>query len=139
MDVDLAGQKSDNPFRTRWVCYKCLEDNPRNKSLLDSGCTNNYAHRGFPKIRVWWRSDKNHLEIYHEKTPGRVPQVRNDSGMIFKLCDGRRCWGQSCRYAHSIEERDRWSSKRQIQPKNERHHRKFYIQNYGVNDRLSPI
>ena len=128
------GQKSDDRFRARWVCYKCLEDNPRNKSLLDVHCLNRLdAHKRFPESLVWWRSDKNHLEIYDEKSPGRIPPVRPvpflkyDSGMMFKLCDGQRCWGQRCRYAHSIEERDRWNSRRQFQPKSERYHCKFYI------------
>ena len=106
-----------DPFGAKWVCKKCLQDNPRQKALLDVHCMNESAHEHFPEIRVWWRAEKNHLEIYDESAPGKVPKIRpapvsSHGNMRFILCDRSRCWGDRCRYAHSIEEREVWNSRR---------------------------
>lgn len=120
--AEQAGE-SDKPdsFGAKWVCCKCLEDNPRNKSLLNAHCMDRSgAHERFPETLVWWRAKKNHLEIYDETAPGRVPKVRPVpaafGNMKFKLCDPSRCLGERCTHAHSIEEREMWNSKR-FQPK----------------------
>ena len=110
---------SERPHRTgfvetKGVCIKCLEDDPRNKSLLNKSCLNENEHRQFPKTLVWWRAEKGHLELYDSSMPGKIPKIRPvpfvKYGRIkFALCDPSRCWGHKCRFAHSVEEREIWN------------------------------
>ena len=100
----------------KWVCLKCLEDNPRNGSLLRTICLDVERHRNFPKVQVWWWAEKNHLEVYDHETPGRIPELRpmpfSKFDGKFALCDPSRCWGYKCKFAHSIEEREIWNAKK---------------------------
>ena len=111
----MAGRsEKTGSFETNWVCIKCLEDNPRNKDILNKSCLDENGHRQCDKTQVWWRAEKGHLELYDSSKPGNVPKIRpvpftNHGRMKFALCDPSRCWGYKCRFAHSVEEREIWN------------------------------
>ena len=117
---DTSGVREAN-----WVCKKCLEDNPKNKSLLWTTCLDRGGHKRFPQARVWWWAERSHLELYDHRIPGRIPEVRQipfsnfDDGKPARLCDPSRCWGYKCRFAHSVEEREIWNA-RNLKPKDTR-------------------
>lgn len=112
---------SSEDMKIKWVCRKCLENDPSNKSLLTVYCLDKDDHgysKGRGKIRVWWRAgERNHLEIYDERMPGGIPEIRPMPSARFHgkfyLCNrGSRCLGKKCNFAHSIEERDVWNAKK---------------------------
>ena len=113
---------SQNQFQTqnspKWkkVCIRCLQDNPRDKSLLKTPCFDVAGHGHLPRVQVWWWAEKSHLELYDYRAPGKIPRIRpmprpNFDGK-FSLCDPSRCWGDRCKFAHSIEEREIWNAKK---------------------------
>lgn len=117
-------------MRIKWtrVCRKCLENIPWNKSLLSAICWKEDSHYDIDKVRVWWRVGSNlgnHMEIYDDSMPGRIPHVRpmplTQFEGKFSLCDRSRCWGDRCKFAHSIEEREAWNGKK-FQSKQQRSH-----------------
>ena len=109
-------------LETEFVCNKCLEDNPRDKSLLSVICLkSNNEHGRFRETEVWWRTEKGHLEVFYDDMPGQIPRIRpmplSKHEGKFNLCDPSRCWGKRCRFAHSIEEREAWNAEKFNQPK----------------------
>ena len=107
--------RSDD-FELGEVCTKCLEADPRNKSLLRMICMNKVKHNHGQKTMVWWREEKSHLEVYDESMPGKIPPIRPMPFAKFEgkfwLCDRSRCWRDKCRFAHSIEEREVWNARK---------------------------
>lgn len=136
----MAGS-SQGPFCSRsktgenypkWkkVCVRCLQDNPRNEQLLERSCLDVAGHGRFPKVKVWWWTEKNHLELYDASAPGRIPKIRpmpySTFDGKFSLCDPSRCFGEKCKFAHSIEEREIWNAKK-FRPKDPRISKQHYI------------
>ena len=121
-------RRSPSPFQThsgsvvgenqKWkrVCIRCLQDNPRDESLLKVACLDIAGHGRFPTVQVWWWAEKNHLELYEYRAPERIPKIRpmpySKFDGKFSLCDLSRCWGDGCKFAHSIEEREIWNAKK---------------------------
>ena len=106
---------TENP---KWknVCLRCLHDNPRDESLLKMACLDKAGHGRLPRVQVWWWAEKNHLELYEYSTPGRIPKIRpmpnSKFDGKFSLCDPSRCYGDRCKFAHSVEEREIWNAKK---------------------------
>ena len=104
---------------TAIVCIKCLEDNPRNFTLMTQICTSQHpSHSDSRQVRVWkWRKNREGiLEIYpsvHDKPAVRPrPMFLKFSGK-FKLCrkaTSNGCRKRDCNYAHSVEEMERWNA-----------------------------
>ena len=116
----LGSRVRDNPKSWKRVCIRCLQDNPRDESLLRKTCLDVDGHEHLPKIQVWWWAEKNHLELYDYRAPGRIPKIRpmpySKFDGKFSLCDPSRCRRDRCNYAHSIEEREIWNA-RKFRPK----------------------
>ena len=113
----MAGREGrSEDFELGEVCTKCLETDPRNKSLLRMICMNKVKHNHWPlqKTVVWWREEKSHLEVYDESMPGKIPLIRHMPFTTFEgkfwLCDRSRCWADRCKFAHSIEEMEVWNA-----------------------------
>ena len=111
-----SGVGEINP-KWKKVCIRCLQDNPRDESLLKRPCLDVAGHGHLHRVQVWWWAEKNHLELYDYRALGKIPRIRptppsNFDGE-FKLCDpSKRCWGARCKFAHSIEEREIWNAKK---------------------------
>ena len=100
------------------VCKKCLEQNSSGISLLKNVCNGNHSgSEAEQKVRVMWSGAEKRLVVVGGDPPIRpVPKAgilpkRSNSGHHFILCDGDRCRGESCSYAHSYEELSAWNEK----------------------------
>lgn len=101
---------------TGYVCRKCLEDHPGRIDLLTHKCFAERAHSAIPRVQAQWTERRQLERVTSAGTPissiqsaSVRPMPRVDIPGRFTLCDGKRCKGESCTYAHSIEERDAWN------------------------------
>lgn len=100
-----------------YVCRKCLEDHPSRIDLLTHKCfAERGAHSGIPRVQARWTERRQLERVTSASTPissiqsaSVRPMPRVDIPGRFTLCDGKRCKGESCTFAHSIEERDAWN------------------------------
>lgn len=99
-----------------YVCRKCFEQNPSGISLLKNVCNGNHSVSE-QKVRVVWSGAEKRLVMVGGDSPIAIrpkpkailPKRRSNSHFI--LCDGERCKGESCSYAHSYEELSAWNEK----------------------------
>ena len=65
-----------------------------------------------PQVRVTWSGTEKCLVVVEDDPPIRPIPKRTISGHQFILCDGARCKGEWCSYAHSLEEQAAWNEER---------------------------
>ena len=92
------------------ICWDCVIDNPRDRDLGMFRCRNPALHQPRNMIQVVWDEKKGHFEC---ETLSRLRQPipqKNFTGQ-FTLCYyyDNCCYGDSCRYAHSISEMLYWN------------------------------
>ena len=105
----------------RDICSKCLYEDPSRYELVTFKCFDSDRHRGEQKMEVCWNCQSKELEpmLYPSQDDSSwqhsrirpmptVPVTRK-----FVLCNTRRrkCRGDKCTYAHSIEEMDDWNAR----------------------------
>lgn len=95
------------------VCKRCLEEDPTTAWLLKTLCNRSEIHSlNEPQVLVTWSGTKKRLVVVEGNPPIRPIPKRSISGHQFILCDGTRCKGERCSYAHSFEELDAWNEER---------------------------
>ena len=91
------------------VCRHCFEANPYDISLVSasSKCNNEPLHGKFSvdNVKVFIQNGK--LVKIRPR-----PQIHLPGGR-FVLCNGAKCRGNACTYAHSPEEMDAWNKELQ--------------------------
>lgn len=101
------------------VCVRCLENNPRNLSLLHHQCIDKVSHGEQNQARVWILQNEGTLELYPDME--ERPTVRSKPIFLnfrgkFKLCYKatryvvEQCQlGEKCNHAHSVKELEIWN------------------------------
>ena len=87
------------------VCKRCFQWYPEDLTLISLKCRGGHGYVGYMNVR--WNNQRERLEQVNIRP---MPQVKMRSGAKFLLCDGKRCIGENCTYAHSIEEQDAWNN-----------------------------
>ena len=103
-----------------YVCSKCLDDHPGRVDLITHKCfAERGEHSGIPRVQVQWTERRRLKRINSASTPiasiqssltaGIRPMPRVDIPGKFMLCDRQRCKGETCTFAHSIDEQNAWN------------------------------
>ena len=93
------------------VCKRCFENDPTCIALLKMVCSRNHSLNE-PQVRVFWSGTERRLVAVDGNPPIRPVPKRSISGHQFILCDGLRCKGERCSFAHSWEEQAAWNDER---------------------------
>ena len=103
------------------VCEMCLDSHPERIDLISLKCFAEAGeHLHVPRVNVIWteRMQLERVGVSSASTPSvsqssptatirPMPDVYTRG--FFVLCDGLRCRGKTCTFAHSIVERDAWN------------------------------
>lgn len=100
------------------VSFKRVCGDPGNKDLLYDPVCNKINHEECRTGRAWWSEDQGHIEVWPYQVPSVRPCPRRGYIKAFALCF--RFWncqkGDSCTYAHSIQEMISWNEGYSSQP-----------------------
>lgn len=120
-DSNMDPSRKDNQYEygKSYVCNKCLNDHSHDIRLIEYFCfeSNKRSGKGdeiqqcqhkADRVLVAWNGEKRCLERVQVPFIRPLPSVTSLTGG-FKLCDGIRCKGMYCTYAHSMEEKIDWN------------------------------
>lgn len=124
----------------RDICSKCLYEDPSRYDLVTFKCFDSDRHRGEQKMDVCWNFQSRELEpmLYpsQDDSAERQSRIRPMPTVLvtrkFALCNPlrRKCRGEKCTYAHSIEERDAWNARLFYMAHWQRETRRLYMYSY---------
>lgn len=93
------------------MCKKCFEEDPEFIGLFEKFCISSSKHFREPQVLVSWSGTAKRL-VEVKVPPIRPLPQRTISGSQFILCDGVHCKGETCSYAHNLEEKAEWNNQR---------------------------
>ena len=89
------------------VCERCYETHPLLEGLMYSSCLNPGEHSGGLQITVVWSEDQQKLVYWIRDMP---PILTTQLKGGFIRCNGLRCRGAKCTYAHNEPEKRSWNN-----------------------------